>query len=225
MPLLHHLDQATGLPVRRPKPVRYEKRTPGELIHVDIKKRGLIPGGGWRVHGRNSAQTRRVGAAQDRAARRGVSPSRGYTFLHHVVDDCTRLTYSERLPDERKETAAAYWIRAHAFFAEQGIAVTAVMTENGSCYRSHAFAEALGNDITHRRTRPFRPQTNGKVERFNRTLATEWAYAHTPQKPNAKPPTNTGSITTITTDPTPGSEDQPPPNAFTTSQGRASSRR
>lgn len=80
-------------------------------------------------------------------------------------------------PTSAKKTAAAFWIRAHAFFAEQGIAVTAVMTDNGSCYRSHAFAEALGNDIKHRRTRPFRPQTNEKVERFNRTLATEWAYA------------------------------------------------
>lgn len=178
MPLLHHLDQATGLPVRRPAPIRYEKRTPGELIHVDIKKLGLIPdGGGWRVHGRGSTQARRVGAAQDRAARRGAPPSRGYTFLHHAVDDCTRLAYSERLPDERKESAAAFWIRARTFFAEQGITVTAVMTDNGSCYRSHAFAAALGDAIKHRRTRPFRPQTNGKVERFNRTLAAEWAYA------------------------------------------------
>jgi transposase-like protein len=106
MPLLHHLDQSTGLPVRKPQPVRYEKQTPGELIHVDIKKLGLIPdGGGWRVHGRDSTQARRVGAAQDRAARNGASASRGYAFLHHAIDDCTRLAYSERLPDERKETA------------------------------------------------------------------------------------------------------------------------
>ncbi|WP_439591368.1 integrase core domain-containing protein, partial [Microbacterium sp.] len=106
-----------------------------------------------------------------------ASPSRGYTFLHHAVDDCTRLAYSERLPDERKETAAAFWIRARSFFTEHGITVTAVMTDNGSCYRSHVFAAALGDDVRHRRTRPFRPQTNGKVERFNRTLAAEWAYA------------------------------------------------
>ncbi len=178
MPLLHHLDQATGLPVRKPKPQRYEKQSPGELVHVDIKKIGLIPdGGGWRAYGRGSSQDRRAGVARDRAARKGASPSRGYAFLHHAVDDCTRLAYSERLPDERKETAAAFWVRARAFFAEHNITVTSVMTDNGACYRSHAFAAALGETIKHRRTRPFRPQTNGKVERFNRTLATEWAYA------------------------------------------------
>jgi len=178
MPLLVHVDQATGLPVRRPKPVRYEKATPGELVHVDIKKLGLIPdGGGWRVHGRGSVQSRRVHVARSRAFRRGAPSSRGYVFLHHAVDDCSRLAYSERLPDERKETAAAFWERARAFFADHGISVAAVMTDNGACYRSHVFAAALGEDVKHRRTRPFRPQTNGKVERFNRTLATEWAYA------------------------------------------------
>ncbi len=178
MPLLAHVDQATGLPVRRSKPVRYEKATPGELVHVDIKKLGLIPdGGGWRVHGRGSAQDRRVHVARTRAYRRGAPSSRGYVFLHHAVDDCSRLAYSERLPDERKETAAAFWKRARAFFADHGINVAAVMTDNGACYRSNAFAAALGEGVKHRRTRPFRPQTNGKVERFNRTLATEWAYA------------------------------------------------
>ena len=101
---------------------------------------------------------------------------RGYAFLHHAVDDHSRLAYSEILDDERKETAAAFWLRANAYFRSVGITVTAVMTDNGSCYRSHAFAEALG-DIRHKWTRPYRPQTNGKVERFNRTLATEWAYA------------------------------------------------
>ena len=178
MPLLRHLDQGTGLPVRRPSPVRYEKQRPGELVHVDIKKLGIIPdGGGWRVHGKGSAQDRRAGVARDRAARRGASPSRGYLFLHHAVDDCTRLAYSERLPDERKESAAAFWRRACAFFAEHGITVEALMTDNGACYRSRLFAAALGTSVKHRRTRPFRPQTNGKVERFNRTLAAEWAYA------------------------------------------------
>lgn len=92
MPLLQHLDQATGLRVRKPKVVRYEKETPRELVHIDIKKLGKIPDGGeWRAHGRDSAQARRAGAATDRAARRGASPSRGYVFLHHAVDDCTRL--------------------------------------------------------------------------------------------------------------------------------------
>lgn len=178
MPLLGHLDQATGLPVRRPQPVRYEAAAPGDLVHVDIKKLGRIPdGGGWRVFGRGSDQARRVDTARERAARRGASPSRGYVYLHHAVDDHTRLAYSEQLADEKKETAAGFWKRAQAFFAEAGISVRAVMTDNGACYRSHAFAHALGPDIKHRRTRPYRPQTNGKVERFNRTLVTEWAYA------------------------------------------------
>ena len=178
MPLLAHLDQATGLPIRKPKPVRYESTGPGDLVHVDIKKLGKIPdGGGWRVFGRGSEQHRRSGAASDRAARAGASPSRGYVYLHHAVDDYSRLAYSEQLPDERKETAAAFWIRARAFFAEAGISVRAVMTDNGACYRSRAFAAALGDDVKHRRTRPYRPQTNGKVERFNRTINQEWAYA------------------------------------------------
>jgi hypothetical protein len=152
---------------------------PGELVHVDIKKQGRIPdGGGWRSHGRGSAQDRRVGVARDRAARRGAPASRGYSFLHHAVDDHTRLAYSEILGDEKKDTAAAFWGRANTFFANAGITVTAVMTDNGSCYRSRVFATALG-EIKHVWTRPYRPQTNGKVERFNRTLATEWAYAET----------------------------------------------
>lgn len=180
MPLLAHLDQATGLPVRKPKPNRYEVPAPGDLVHVDIKKLGKIPdGGSWRAFGRGSKQHRRATAGKDRAARLGASPSRGYVFLHHAVDDHTRLAYSEQLPDERKETAAAFWVRARAFFAEAGISVRAVMTDNGSCYRSSTFAKALGESVEHRRTRPYRPQTNGKVERFNRTINTEWAYAQT----------------------------------------------
>ena len=180
MPLLAHLDQATGLPVRKPRPVRYEAGAPGDLVHVDIKKLGRIPdGGGWRAFGRDSVQHRRSGVASSRAKRAGAPSSRGYVFLHHAVDDYSRLAYSEQLPDERKETAAEFWLRAKAFFADAGIAIRAVMTDNGSCYRSHVFAAALGKDVQHRWTRPYRPQTNGKVERFNRTLVSEWAYAQT----------------------------------------------
>ena len=178
MPLLMHIDQATGLPVRKPRAVRYEADAPGDLVHVDIKKLGRIPdGGGWRAYGRGSAQDRAAGSARDRAARRGAASSRGYVFLHHAVDDHSRLAYSEQLNDERKETAAAFWGRAKAFFLNAGISVRAVMTDNGACYRSHDFAKALGKDVRHRRTRPYRPQTNGKVERFNRSLGAEWAYA------------------------------------------------
>ncbi len=178
MPLLAHLDQATGLPVRTPKPVRYEAAAPGDLVHVDIKKLGRIPdGGGWRAFGRASEQHRRPRPPATELPALGHRASRGYVYLHHAVDDHSRLAYSEQLPDERKETAAAFWSRAKAFFADAGISVRAVMTDNGSCYRSHAFAQALGAEVKHRRTRPYRPQTNGKVERFNRTLAAEWAYA------------------------------------------------
>ena len=165
MPLLAHVDQATGLAIRKPKPVRYEKATPGELVHVDIKKLGRIPdGGGHRMLGRTVGN------------RNNKKKGRGYSFLHHAVDDHSRFAYSEILTDERKETATEFWQRAKTAFAEAGIDVKAVMTDNGSCYRSKLFNKALG-DINHVWTRPYRPQTNGKVERFNRTLAAEWAYA------------------------------------------------
>jgi len=152
MPLLAHVDQATGLPVRKPKPVRYEAAAPGDLVHVDIKKLGRIPdGGGWR----------KIGTAAGKANKQR-KPA-GYAFLHHAVDDHSRLAYSEILTDERKETASAFWLRARAYFAEAGISVRAVMTDNGSCYVSREFARALGEGVKHRRTRPYRPQTNGKV--------------------------------------------------------------
>ena len=168
MPLLRDLDQATGLPVRRPKPRRYEHPAPGDLVHVDIKKLGRIPnGGGHRKLGRTVGN------------RNNKKQGRGYAYLHHAVDDHSRLAYSEILTDERKETASAFWIRANAFFGGHGIVVKRVLTDNGSCYRSKLFAKTLGDSIAHKRTRPYRPQTNGKVERFNRTLSQEWAYAQT----------------------------------------------
>lgn len=168
MPLLRDLDQNTGLVVRRPKPHRYEHPSPGDLIHVDIKKLGRIPnGGGHRKLGRTAGN------------RNNKKQGRGYAYLHHAVDDHSRLAYSEILTDERKETAAAFWGRANTFFADHGIVVKRVLTDNGSCYRSRLFADALGKKIKHKKTRPYRPQTNGKVERFNRTLSQEWAYAQT----------------------------------------------
>ena len=169
MPPLAHLDQATGLPVRKPTVRRYEAAEPGDLVHVDIKKLGRIPsGGGHRMLGRQQGKKHNDGHGRG---------GRGYAYLHHAVDDHSRLAYSEQLGDERKETAAGFWQRASQFFAQAGIEVKAVMTDNGACYRSKVFAEALGAQVTHKRTRPYRPQTNGKVERFNRTLAAEWAYA------------------------------------------------
>ncbi|WP_327065314.1 IS481 family transposase [Kitasatospora sp. NBC_01302] len=157
---LAHLDRATSRPIRR-----YEHSAPGELVHVDIKKLGNIPdGGGHKTLGRQAGRKTRSGA--------------GYSYLHNAVDDHSRLAYSEILPDERKDTAAAFWTRANEFFARAGITVKRVLTDNGSCYKSHPWRDVLAAaGITHKRTRPYRPQTNGKVERFNRTLLDEWAYA------------------------------------------------
>ena len=155
-------DRSTRRTVRR-----YEHPAPGDLVHVDIKKLGKSPdGGGHRVHGR---------AIGNKIKKRATPP--GYAFLHNAVDDHSRLAYSEILGDEKKETAAGFWLRAEAFYAGHGIRVQRVLTDNGSCYRSHAFRDALGEHVTHKWTRPYRPQTNGKVERFNRTLLDEWAYA------------------------------------------------
>ncbi len=152
MPLLRDLDQASGLPVRRPRPHRYEHPAPGDLVHVDIKKLGRIPeGGGHRIVGRQ--------VGRRHSGQRG----RGYGFMHHALDDHSRLAYSEILADERRETAAQFWARANQFFNEHGFTVKRVLTDNGSCYRSKLFAEALGPNISHKKTRPYRPQTNGKV--------------------------------------------------------------
>lgn len=183
MPLLKHLDRMTGEPIRAPKPVRYEMAAPGELVHVDIKKLGRIPdGGGHRVLGRVDGK-RNTGKG-----------GRGYAYLHHAVDSYSRVVYSEILENERKETAAGFWLRATVFFASIGVTVTGVMTDNGACYRSRAFAAALGPTVRHRFTRPYRPQTNGKVERFNRTLMAEWAYVTTYCSEEARSATYQGWI-------------------------------
>lgn len=160
-PRLRDLDRPTRVIVR------YERERPGELVHVDVKKQGRIPdGGGWRIHGRD----RRAGSRRLRG--------QGYDFVHAAVDDRSRLAYAEILPDERKETASAFMTRAIGFFSDRGITVERVLTDNGACYRSRPFARVLADaGVGHRRTRPYRPQTNGKVERFNLTLKWEWAYA------------------------------------------------
>lgn len=169
---LKWLDRPTGRVIRR-----IESSRPGDLVHVDVKKLGKVPaGGGWRMLGRtvgnHNAQTDKS-SGRFNAYRQ---PVRGYHFLHTALDGHSRLAYSELLADERKDTAAEFWLRANTWFTRNGIVVRKVLTDNGACYRSRTFAEALG-DIEHRRTRPYRPQTNGKVERFHRTLADEWAYA------------------------------------------------
>ncbi|WP_030777348.1 IS481 family transposase [Streptomyces sp. NRRL F-2664] len=164
------LDRPTGRVIRR-----YERARPGELVHVDIKKLGNIPdGGGWRTVGRTAGDRNRQATTDQR---KNSTPVIGYSYIHSAVDDHSRLAYSEVLADERKETAVGFWARANAFFAAHGIGVERVLTDNGSCYKSKLFTQALATaGITHKKTRPYRPQTNGKVERFNRTLLEEWAY-------------------------------------------------
>ena len=172
LPRLADTNRATREPVRR-----YERDRPGELVHVDIKKLGKIPdGGGWRVNGRGRHNYQNKTATGTGRTRWG-KPAIGYGYVHSAVDDHTRLAYSEILPDETGPTAAQFWTRATAWFAAQGITIERVITDNGGCYRSLPWRTAVNSTgVTHKRTRPYRPQTNGKVERFNRTLLTEWAY-------------------------------------------------
>ena len=152
---------------------RYERERPGELIHIDVKKLGRIQGGaGKRITGTRRHHQR---AITDAAGRRRKTA--GWDFVHVAIDDATRLAYAEVLPDEKAATAIAFLGRALSFYARHGITVERVMTDNGSAYRSavHALAcRALG--IRHLRTRAYRPQTNGKAERFIRTMLGGWAY-------------------------------------------------
>ena len=160
-----------GEPLRQPGKIVARYR--GHMVHVDVKKVGRIPdGGGWRIHGRDSAQHRAAGRAKTTGARAG------YVYLHSAVDGYSRLAYTEHLPDETAATAIAFWARARAWFAAHGITtITRVVTDNGSAYRSAAFARAVSHAGRHQRTRPFTPKHNGKVERYQRILAEELLYA------------------------------------------------
>ena len=159
---LDHMDRQTGREIRR-----YERSRPGELVHVDVKKLGRIPkGGGHKVRGRAASRK-----GKDRQGRVG------YAYIHSAVDDYSRLAYSEVLDDETGITSAAFWRRADAWFRAHGVVVERVLTDNAFNYRGNLFNAALAEtQIAHRYCRPYRPQTNGKVERFNRTLLEEWAY-------------------------------------------------
>jgi transposase InsO family protein len=162
---LSDLERRAGRVVRRIETVR-----PGELVHVDIKKQAKIPkGGGWRVRG-VEVKARKNGKAG--------RPRLGYAYVHSAIDAHSRLAYSEIHGDERATTAIAFWHRARAFFSSYGIEVERVMSDNGSCYKAKTFTEALvAAGIIHTHTKPYCPQTNGKIERYNRTLLNEWAYA------------------------------------------------
>src|SRR3990170_1398479 len=156
---LRDRDRPTGIPIR------YVRERPGELLHMDVKKLGRIPdGGGHRFQGRGHGTPR---------------AHAGYDYIHQVIDDASRVAYVDAFDDERGPTCAQFLRDAGAFFARLGVRIERVMTDNARNYRtSRAFAEALAElGARHKRTRPFRPQTNGKSERFNRTMLEEWAYA------------------------------------------------
>jgi transposase InsO family protein len=166
VPRLADCDPLTGQPIRsqRHSTNRYERDHPGDLVHVDVKKVGRIPdGGGWRAHGRS-----------EQVRGRGI----GYDYVHAAVDDHTRLAYAEILPDENGATCAAFVTRAASWFAARGIHIKRIITDNALAYRrSRAFHAAVTAIGAHQRyIKPHCPWTNGKVERFNRTLQTEWAY-------------------------------------------------
>ncbi len=156
------------------QPVRYEHTRPGELVHIDVKKLGRIEGGAGKRVRDGVRQHKRRRTADAAGVRRNVI---GWEYVHVCVDDYSRLAYAEVLTDEKGTTAAAFLTRATAFYRQHGIRVERILTDNGSAYRStmHALAcRALG--LRHSRTRPYRPQTNGKAERFIRTLLNGWAY-------------------------------------------------
>ena len=172
---LSHIDRATGEPIRR-----YEHERPGDLIHVDVKKLGKVPdGGGWRYVGRQQGYTNKAATAERTGTPRSKwrNPVIGTCYLHTVIDDHSRVAYVEAHDDETKETAIEVLRNAVAWFADRRVTVQRVLSDNGSCYRSYAWRDACAElGITHKRTRPYRPQTNGKIERFHRTLAEGWAF-------------------------------------------------
>jgi transposase InsO family protein len=171
---LTHVDRATGERIRR-----YEHANPGDLIHVDVKKLGKVPdGGGWRYVGRRQGEKNRAATAARTGNRDPNSkPLIGTCYLHTVIDDHSRVAYVEAHDDETKETATTVLTNAVAWFAARGVTVARVLSDNGSCYRSGLWRDTCADlGITAKRTRPYRPQTNGKIERFHRTLAEGWAF-------------------------------------------------
>lgn len=149
----------------RPVPIRYERERAGELVHIDIKTLGRFKRSGHRV----------TGARIEHNRGRGI----GWEHLHVAVDDASRLAYTEVLPSLGKEDAVAFLNRALGWFERLGVTVERVMTDNGSAYSSKLFAQTIrAAGVRHIRTRPYRPQTNGKAERFIQTTLREWAYAH-----------------------------------------------
>jgi transposase InsO family protein len=170
---LSHLDAVTGEPARR-----YEHERPGALIHVDVKKLGNIPdGGGWRFVGRRQGSQHRAAMA-DKPSNPWRNRLMGQAFVHTVIDDHSRVAYAEVHDDETAATAIGVLNRAVSWYAERGVSIERVLSDNGSAYRSHAWRTACAQlGIRPRWTRPYRPQTNGKIERFHRTMADGWAFS------------------------------------------------
>jgi transposase InsO family protein len=173
---LSRIDRVTGEPLRR-----YEHDHPGSLIHVDVTKFGNIPdGGGWRYVGKQQGDRNRATTVTRAGTPRSKThaPLLGTGYVHTVVDDHSRVAYAEICADEKAGTASGVLRRAVAWFAERGVAVERVLSDNGPAYRSFAWRDTCAElQLTHKRTRPYRPQTNGKIERFHRTLSDGWAYA------------------------------------------------
>lgn len=171
---LSHIDRVTGEPLRR-----YEHAHPGSMIHVDVTKFGNIPdGGGWRYVGKQQGDRNKATTALRTGRTAKGHPNIGTAFVHTVIDDHSRVAYAEICTDEKAATAVGVLRRAVAWFADHGVTVEKVLSDNGSAYRSHTWRDACAElGIAPRRTRPYRPQTNGKIERFHRTLADGWAYA------------------------------------------------
>jgi len=172
---LTHIDRATGEPIRR-----YEHDHPGSLANVDVKKLGNVPdGGGWRYLGRSQGLQNRIATAH-RTGNRSKNfshPLVGTAFIHTVLDDHSRVAYSEIHNDETKETAVTVLRNATAWFAARGVTIERILSDNGSCYRSHLWHQTCTElGITPKRTPPYRPQTNPKLARFHRTLADGWAF-------------------------------------------------
>jgi transposase InsO family protein len=171
---LSHVDRATGAPIRR-----YEHDHPGSLVHVDVKKLGNVPdGGGWRYVGRAQGGHNRFATARRTGKlSKYHTPLVGTAFIHTVLDDHSRVAYTEIHDDETSQTAAQVLRNAVAWFAERGVTIERALSDNGSAYRSHLWRDTCADlGITPKRTRPYRPQTNGKIERFHRTMTDGWAF-------------------------------------------------
>jgi transposase InsO family protein len=170
---LHHVDVRTGEPIRR-----YEHDKPGAMIHVDVKKIGKIPdGGGHRFVGRQQGN-RNIRATAGRPTNNNRGQVVGTSFVHTVIDDNSRVSYAEVHDDETAATAIGVLRRAVSWFEARGVTVERVLSDNGSAYKSHAWRDACNElGIKAKKTRPYRPQTNGKIERFHRTLADGWAFS------------------------------------------------